>query len=316
MEPITSGLTFDLPNYVGEVFYLTPNDTPFLSMIGGLTGGRGAESKDLVWSTVDNAAAAQPAILEGDDPVMAQRARSEVTNVAQIFQYGWQASYSKLATPGQLGSGGASPALPATSIIGQNYVPNELTFQQRLKIERAARDMDYTFLRGVYANPNDNSAARKTRGIITAITTNAVAAGSAALTTTHVDTLLKTMFDNGAPFRNPVVFVNSFQKQKFTGLYGYAPESRTVGGLNIKQIETDFAVLGIVVDRQMPTDTVLVADLSVCVPRFLTVEGKGHFFVEPVAQTGAAVKYQLYGEAGLEYGPEPWHGKITGLATS
>jgi hypothetical protein len=34
-----NGTTFNLPNFVGELFELTPADTPFLSAIGGLTGG-------------------------------------------------------------------------------------------------------------------------------------------------------------------------------------------------------------------------------------------------------------------------------------
>ena len=33
---------YNTPNYVGELFALTPTDTPFLSAIGGLTSGRRA----------------------------------------------------------------------------------------------------------------------------------------------------------------------------------------------------------------------------------------------------------------------------------
>ena len=32
------GTTFNLPNYHGELFSVTPSDTPLLSAIGGLTG--------------------------------------------------------------------------------------------------------------------------------------------------------------------------------------------------------------------------------------------------------------------------------------
>ena len=34
------GTTWNLPNYAGELFTADPTQTPFLSMIGGLTGGR------------------------------------------------------------------------------------------------------------------------------------------------------------------------------------------------------------------------------------------------------------------------------------
>jgi len=316
MAAITDGLTFDLPNHVGELFYLTPSETPFLSMIGGMTGGVPCDAKEFTFQTVDNAAAAQPAILEGDDPVYAERVRSQLKNVTQIFQYGWRVSYTKLGAKGQLGSGGASPAISSVSILGNQPVQNELAFQQRLKVERAARDMEYSFLQGTFADPNDNTTARKTRGILTATTTNVVNASSAPLTKARVDSLLKTMYDNGAPFRNPVIFVNAWQKMKLSEIYGYAPESRNVGGLNINQIETDFAALGVVLDRHMPAAQFGVFDLSVCVPRFMTVPMKGHFFSEEVAHTGASVNFQIYGEAGLEHGPEIWHGKITNLTTS
>ena len=34
------GDSYDLPNFVGELFNITPSDTPFLSAIGGMTGGK------------------------------------------------------------------------------------------------------------------------------------------------------------------------------------------------------------------------------------------------------------------------------------
>ena len=62
-------------------------------------------------------------------------------------------------------------------------------------------------------------------------------------------------------------------------------------------------------NRYMPADVVLVADLSVCAPVFLEIPGKGFLFREELARTGAAFKYQIYGEIGLEHGPETFHGK-------
>ena len=69
-------------------------------------------------------------------------------------------------------------------------------------------------------------------------------------------------------------------------------------------------------ERHIPTDDILIADLSFLKPVFLDIPGKGHFFVEPLAQTGAAYKYQVYGEIGLEYGPEQFHAKITNLSVA
>jgi hypothetical protein len=52
------GTTFNLPNFVGELFAVSREDTPFLSSIGGLTGGRAAESTLFQWQSYDLRAAA------------------------------------------------------------------------------------------------------------------------------------------------------------------------------------------------------------------------------------------------------------------
>ena len=305
------GDSYDLPNYVGELFNVTPNDTPFLSAIGGMTGGKSVTSKQFTWQTVDNAAAAQTAVVEGADPVYAERTRSEVTNVTQIMQYGVNVSYTKQAATGNLSG---------ESIIGNQPVQDELAFQLDMAMKRAARDIEFSFLQGTYVADTDISTARKTRGILEAITTNEVAAAAAALDQAKVEDALKQMADSGAPFEMPVIMANSFQKQKLSSIYSsalaLAPRDRNIGGVNITTIETDFGEVGIVYDRHLPADDVIIVDLAFCKPVFLDIPGKGHFFVEPLAQSGAAYKFQVYGEIGLEYGPEQFHAKITNLSTS
>ena len=44
--------------------------------------------------------------------------------------------------------------------------------------------------------------------------------------------------------------------------------------------------------------------------------GKGNFFLEELAKVGAGVKYQVFGQIGLDHGPEWYAGKITGLSTA
>ena len=66
-------------------------------------------------------------------------------------------------------------------------------------------------------------------------------------------------------------------------------------------------------NRNMPADELAVVSLEQCAPVFIEIPKKGHMFVEPLAQTGASTKYQIYGEIGLEYGNEIAHGKITNV---
>ena len=305
------GQSFNLPNYVGELFNVSPTDTPLLSAIGGMTGGKSVTSKQFTWQTTDLAGAAQTAVVEGADPVMKGRTRSEVSNVAQIMQYGVEVSYTKQAAVGNLSG---------ESIIGNQPVQDELAFQLDMTMKTAARDIEHSFIQGTYVADTNITTARKTRGMLAAVTTNEVAGGAAALTQAKVESALKKMADSGAPFEMPVIFANAFQKQKLSSIYSsalaLAPRDRNIGGVNITTIETDFGQVGIVFERHIPADDVLIADLAFLKPVFLDIPGKGHFFVEPLAQTGAAYKYQVYGEVGLEYGPEQFHAKITNLSVA
>ena len=183
-------------------------------------------------------------------------------------------------------------------------------------MKQIAIDMDYSFLNGAYQAASDASTAAKTRGIITACSTNTVAASSATLSKALIDELLRTMAGNGSVFENMVFFVNAFQKQKLSDIYGYAPEDRNVGGVNIKQIETDFAQIGVVYAPNIPAATLLCADMNYVSAVTCPVPGKGTLFYEDLGQTAASQKGQMYGQFGLDYGPEEYHGTLTGLATS
>ena len=102
----------------------------------------------------------------------------------------------------------------------------------------------------------------------------------------------------------------------FSSALALAPRDRNIGGVNITTIETDFGEIGIQYARHIPASQILIVDMAYVAPVFLDIPGKGHFFVEPLAQTGAAYNFQLYGEVGLNYGPEQFHGNIHSTSTS
>ena len=302
--------SYDGIQYVGELFKITPAITPFTSMIGGLSGGRQSKTKEFTWQTVDNAAAAQPSISETSaaaGQTASQRTPTQAKNVHQIHQYDLDLSYRDLGTADEISG---------VSILGEQPVQDPMAFQQTLVMERAARDVEYSFLQGVYAGPVNVGTATTTKGLKNAITTNTVAAGGSALSRDMAQEVFREMATSLAPFRNMVIFANAFNKQRLTDIYGFAPDSRNVGGLNIRTIETDFFTAGVVWAPLMPTDEIYIVDMSVCAPHFLPVPGKGHVFWENKAAPGASEKWQLYFDIGLEFGPEQWHGSITGLATS
>ena len=390
------GTTFNLPNYHGELFALTPADTPLLAAIGGLTGGGSTTSTKFEWQTYDLRDPQQRTRLEGATaPGAENRVRAKVENVAQIHQEKVSVSYTKQATTGQYST---ATSAPFTSAAGAaNPVTDELDWQVQQALKQIALDVNFSFINGKFANPSSNAEERKTRGLIDAIETNKVAKGTVladaatatdTITVTHalnngdkvvftdtgdatnivagrtyfvvgksttvsfkvaataggpaiqlgtavvqivvpqgtelvkndIDDLLQMCFDNGGLTGGLGTFlVNSSQKRAITNAYAsaYAKaqplQSANVGGVNVQQLETDFGVINIMLDRHVPQDAIVVTSLDQLRPVFLNVPGKGVFFEEPLAKTGASEDVQIYGEIGLEYGNELAHGILRGL---
>lgn len=327
------GTTYALPNYVGDLFAVTPTDTPFLSSIGGLTGGQQTTSTLFQWQGYDlRDAENDRQRLEGADaPDAEARVRFNVVNVVEIHQEALEVSYTKLAASGQYADTGAPSDANAAGIAGSNPVLNEMDWQVRQALTQIARDAEKTFLTGEFAHPSDNTAPRKTRGLLEAITTNTLDAAGALLDSDDggadqpghmVLDLLQAVWESGGIMESDTatIMANGFQKRRLTKAFisdaNYQEATRTVGGVRVTTIETDFGVLNVMLNRHMPTDEVAVVSLEQCAPVFLNVPDKGFLFVEPLAKVGSADRSQIYGEVGLRYGNERTHGKITGLATA
>jgi hypothetical protein len=391
MSGITGlGTTYNLPNYTGILFGLTPADTPLFSAIGGLNGGAQCTSTEFEWSTYDLRNAAQNVALEGATaPTAQERVRGNVTNVVQIQQEKVSVSYSKTAAFG-MKSG--------TNNTDPSSVTNEIDFQLTQMLKQMVRDIEWSFINGAYVKPSTNATARSTKGLMAAVTTNVSQKGteSAALSaatdtiteattpvadgkgivftdvgvataiTTHrvyyvvskaagsfkvaatpggtaitigtatvkyilpsatatdtddIDAFLQGVYDNGGlnDTSAATIIVNSRQKRAISSAYAsaygkFVESSRNVGGVNVNTIVTDFGTLNVMLNRFVPQDALIVASLEQLNPVFLEIPGKGHFFAEPLAKTGASDEVQLYGEVGLAYGSEKAHGVIRGLA--
>lgn len=312
-----TGNTFNLPNFVGELFTASPVQTPFLSMIGGLSGGVKSENSEFPTGQLyEFPEAAQPEISEDASetaPAASALVREQKTNVTQIFHETITLTYSKLSNRGRLSG---------LNTAGQAANPSsELDWQAAQRLKKIARDVEFTFLNGTYNKASASNQANKTRGMFELCSTGTtIDAASAELSLELLKKLYKAMADAGALGGNMVLFCGSEQKQRITGLYekqlGYnTPATRSLGGMNITELETDFFKLGVVYDPFVPADRILIADVSACAPVFLEMPGKGVLFLEDLAKTGAAERKQIYGEIGLDHGPAFLHGSITGLKT-
>lgn len=309
-----TGTVWNLPNYSGELFTASQINTPFLTMIGGMTGG-GLQTSNFefpTYSDYDLPDAEQPEITEQQSltaPEAKEIVRGQATNVTQIFHEAISLSYHKQSNGGRL---------EGVNTAGQqNNAPSERDFQIARKLEKVARDVNFTFLNGQFSKATASNEANKTRGIFeNASSINTMAASDAQLTKQMMNEILLEMFNNGAKFQDMVLFTSGHQKQVISDIYGYAPTDRNLGGVNIKQIETDFGNIGIVLDRMVKSDSIGLFEMSEIAPVFQPVPDKGNFFYEELAKKGAAEEGQMYGQIGLAHGPAYLHGSITGLATS
>jgi hypothetical protein len=311
------GTAWNLPNYAGELFTADPTQTPFLSMIGGLTGGKQTDNFEFPTAVLyDFPEAEQPEISESASataPAASHIARQQEKNVVQIHQEVVDLTYAKQSNSGRVSG---------LNTAGQNPNPeDEKAWQIQQKLVKIARDVEFSFIRGKYQLSTGADVANKTRGMLelcTSATGTSIAAADAFLNKNLLDQLFREMAGNGAYFGKMVLFCGAFQKQMITNLYAdqfkaNMQSTQNVGGMNITEIETDFFKMGIVWNRFMPNDSLLIADMAHIAPVFQAVPGKGVLFQEDLAKMGASDKVQIYGQIGLAHGPAFLHGAITGL---
>lgn len=306
----------NLLNYSGMLFNKGNTRTPFSTTIGGKfrTVNHWSFPVSLYYTT--GGGTTQPAITESASLVAPDPSfvtRTQATNVCQIYQKALAISYGKQSSMGQLSG---------LNIAGQEANPaNELDFQVANTMAEIANDIEFTFLNGSYQDGNYDDVAYKTRGITAAITTNAKAAGGVGLGFWLVAELVQAISDANAPTDNLVltarpVHIMQINADAAANGLTVVPAAREVNGIKLDVLITPFGSVALQPNPRVAEATAIVYNPTVCAPVFMPVPGKGNFFLESLAKTGAADKYQIYGQCGLDYGAEWYHGKITGLATT
>lgn len=314
-QPATN--TFSSPNFMGQLFMKGNRPNTTLQLLGGITGYQTTTSTEFPvgqeYEVGDHKT--QKAPVEGANaPDATNTAREQSSNVVQIWHETVEVSYTKEAARGQLSG---------LNIAGQdNPVVSELDFQTGVKLEYIARNLNWVLVNGVYQKPVDNSAGRKTRGILAATVTNVQAAAGAALDKKMLENATAQLVDAGgiADGDNVICLANTAQLRAINALYesefNKTNQTRDVGGIRIRTILTAFSAIHFVLEQDMPQDALAFVNFGVMSLVALEVPNKGVLFREALAKTGAGERYQLYGELGLNHGPEYMHAKITGLKTA
>jgi len=307
--------------YHGVLLTMGAKETPFLNAIGGAGGmARYKVAKDWKFamsSQNELDAESQSSITETASltaPTERNYDRSQEYNVCQILQKTVGASYA------------AQSALEALSgiYLAENLadVNDPMVSNLQMTLLQSAREIEYHVLNGTYNLAANAGQAMQTRGITSAISTNAVDAGADALTTADFDAMILLLKETSfAPLKNPVLCCRYSVKKKLCDLYGVSPfatPTNNIGTISgaIDTIVTEAGKFPIMEVDQVAAATILLIDMAACSPVFLPKPERngnpgGIMFLEPLSKTGAADRLQLYSQYGLDYGSEKLHGKIT-----
>lgn len=308
--------SFEVLNYSGMLFNKGNNRTPFSSMIGGRQKTTNHVEFVIGQEYTGGGQGSQPAISEAASltapGATVTKRDNQITNVTQIFQETVGVSYGKMSNMGTL-----------SGINIENQQPNPLTeldFQTANKIQKVNRDIEYTYINGVYSKATSDTTANKTRGMVSAIKSNTIAMGGKPLGIWDVADMLRMIYEANAPTEGLVLWLDAktlFQLNGDAVQNGLTviPAAREVNGIQLSELITPFGKVNLRLGECLPAGTALLLDFGVISPVIQPVPGKGNFFLEPLAKTGAGEKYQLFGQIGLDHGPEWYHGKFTGIST-
>lgn len=307
-------MSYGVPNYSGMLFNKGNTKTPFSTLIGG----RRKYTDHVEFTTgqeFETAQGSQPAISESASltaPDASVITRAQKTNVTQIYQESVGVSYAKESNMG---------TLSGLNVAGQQANPiSELDFQVAAKMAKIGQDIEYTFIRGVYQKAANDTQANKSRGLLNAITSNVIAAEGKPLTFLLLCELIKLITDSNGSVDNLVLGLDSTSRMQLNvdaavnGLT-IVGAARNINGIAIDTVLTPLGIIGIRDLKYLPAGTVTLFDPDMMAPVEQPVPGKGNFFMEELAKVGAGVKNQIFGQIGLDHGPEWYAGKITGLST-
>lgn len=305
--------SFGVLNYSGMLFNKGNTRCPLSSIIGG----RAKTTNHVEFVTgqeYTTDGGTQPAISENDSltaPEASVVTRAQKTNVTQIFHETVGISYGKMSNMGTLNG---------INIANQQANPmNELDFQVAAKMQKVNRDIEFTFMQGEYSKATTDATVNKTRGLNTAITSNVVAMASKPLGLWNIADGVKKVYEANAPQDGLVLWCDAttmFQVNADAVQNGLTviPAAREINGIKLSSVVTPLGIVYLYLGEFLPKGTAFLLNLDVLAPVYQPVPGKGNFFLEQLSKTGAGEKYQLFGQIGLDHGPEWYHAKFTGIS--
>lgn len=309
----TFAMSGNTPNFSGMLFNKGNTKTPFSTMIGAHRKFTN-HTEFVTGQEYETAEGSQPDISEAESltaPDASVLKRDQKTNVTQIFQESVGISYGKMSNMG---------TLSGINVAGQQANPvSEEDFQIAAKMAKIGQDIEYTFLNGKYQKSTGDNVPNKSRGLLTAIESNIVDADGKMLSFMLLCEAMKCIDDSNGDTTNLVVGLDStgrLQLNADAAANGLTIVSagRDINGIAVDQVLTPLGTVYLKTLKYLPTGTVALFDPSIMAPVEQIVPKKGNFFLEELAKVGAGTKKQIFGQIGLDHGPEWYSAKITNLS--
>lgn len=309
----TFAMSGNTPNFSGMLFNKGNTKTPFSTMIGAHRKFTN-HTEFVTGQEYETAEGSQPDISEAESltaPDASVLKREQKTNVTQIFQESVGISYGKMSNMG---------TLSGINVAGQQANPvSEEDFQIAAKMAKIGQDIEYTFLNGKYQKSTGDNVPNKSRGLLNAIESNIVDADGKMLSFMLLCEAMKCIDDSNGDTTNLVVGLDStgrLQLNADAAANGLTIVSagRDINGIAVDQVLTPLGTVYLKTLKYLPTGTVALFDPSIMAPVEQIVPKKGNFFLEELAKVGAGTKKQIFGQIGLDHGPEWYSAKITNLS--
>lgn len=307
--------SFATPNYSGLLFQKGRLATPFSTMLAGKT--RYVNHVKFSTGVEHNVVAGEIPNYSENASLSAPEAktygRSQKHNVTQIFMESFGVSDAKESNMG---------TLSGLNVAGQQANPaSELDFQAGKAMQKMALDIELTFMQGTFNEATNDDEVNKTRGMVAAIESNVIDLAGRAISIWDVADMLVKIKNAGGVTQGLILWCDSTTKFQFSAEaaangFNVINQARNVNGLNITRVETPAGAVDLYEGVYLPEGTALLLNFDVIAPVEQPVPGKGNFYLKELPTRGFGTEYGVFGQIGLDHGPEWMHGKFVNIKTS
>jgi len=304
-------------NVIGQVFQIgaTKNTGKFLAAIGGLNGARRVNSQtyDMSASYSLDTASATTNLLSETASLTANSAKfyakTPVSNQVQINKYDIIVSDLRESAKRQIVS--------STFVSDNLPLVSEFDVQAALMQAQLAADWEAVCIKGSYVARSAVGTSVACGGLLDStvgIQTNTENASSAALDSGMIASLLVKMAAAGAPMDNMAILAQPKYIDQLQALYGFMPQDRFVGGVQLNTIFTTFGPVSLIWSNAVTDNNLIIVDLAYVQPVVMPHYTGADILMKEYSDGTAAQKGYIQGYIGCDFGHESYHGKVYGLA--